>query len=738
MKPGKLLAKLPLELMKINKMKHYILLLITVVSTSLFAQDSVIRFIDTTIEIDGEIDENVWQQVPGYTNFYNYLPTDEGIAENQTSVKLFHNGVYLFVSAIYNDTTEKTQVSTLKRDVPIGLSDGFVLVLDTQNQEQNASFFALNSLGNQTDGLIGRNSEGYAMNFNWNTVWKSQALLNGTKKQYEMAIPLKSLNYNTNNAVFGVQFYVRDIKNNSWTIFKNVKRNYSNFDLRFTEKFIVENLPNKAPSKFTVTPSITTNYQKDILEDEEIKTFTPSLDVQYNVTSSLKLDLTINPDFSQIDVDQQVTNLSRFSIFFPEQRNFFLENSDLFSSLGVFGVNPFYSRRIGAGSGIQFGVKLSGNVAPKTRIGLLNVQTSKEEEIASQNYGVLVTEQQVTKNITTTGYFINRQETDKLEFIDDYNRVAGLNLRYTSENNKWIGEANYSTSFSDGISKNTSFYNTGISYNKRGLNWNTSIKKVEENYTTDVGFTPRLFNYDAINDVQIREGYIQTSSGIEYEAFYKTSNLINSIRFANYGLNNYFDESGRLTQSQNFFNSAIFFKNLSAVYFVLNYDYIDLKYGFDPLGNGNSLIPDIYRFGILKIGYNSANNQAFRYRVNLQRGTYYNGQRTAGGAYLNYQLLPFANVELSYDVNSIDLPELGKETFHLARFTGQVFFSNRINWTTYVQYNTQGDNFNINSRLQWEYKPLSYVYLVVTNNYNKRIESENWGVAFKINYRLDF
>jgi len=91
-------------------------------------------------------------------------------------------------------------------------------------------------------------------------------------------------------------------------------------------------------------------------------------------------------------------------------------------------------------------------------------------------------------------------------------------------------------------------------------------------------------------------------------------------------------------------------------------------------------------------------------------------------------------------VNAIDLEELGKETFHLARFTGQVFFNNRLNWTTYVQYNTQGNNFNINSRLQWEYKPLSYVYLVVTDNYNSSptLDRTNWGVAFKMNYRFDF
>ena len=724
-----------------QKIDHFsILILITTCFTNfLCSQTKTIKYIDASISIDGKFDETVWQELPEHTDFYNYSPTDVGLAENQTSVKLFHNGTYLYISAVYKDTESTTQVSSLKRDVPIGLSDGIVILLDTQNQQQSAYYFSVNAQGTLIDGLVERTSEGFDFTTSWNAVWNAKTHIKGTLKQYEMAIPLKALNYNKGDAVFGVQFYVRDIKKNAWTILKNVKRNYRLFDLRFTEKFTVEALPNIAASRFTVTPSITTNYQNDLANIDEETTFKPSLDVQYNLTSSLKLDATINPDFSQIDVDQQVTNLSRFSIFFPERRNFFLENSDLFSNLGIYNANPFYSRRIGANSAIQFGLKLSGNITSKTRIGVLNAQTNKETDVASQNYGVVVAEQQLTKNFTTTGYVINRQETDKFDFKDDYNRVTGINLNYKSNDNKWIGLLNYSKSFSDGISGDNNFYNAGIWFNKRGLNWNTSIIKLEENYIADSGFTPRLYNYDALNDVVVREGYVQTSSGIEYEKFYETSKTLNSIRYVNYGLNNYFDEKGKLTQAQNFFNSAVFFKNLSALYFVVNYDYIDLKYGFDPLGNGNSLSPEIYRFGILKVGYNSANNQDFRYQFNVQKGTYYNGKRTVGGMYLNYQLLPFANLELSYDVNAIDLNELGKETFHLARFTGQVFFNNRLNWTTYVQYNTQRDNFNINSRLQWEYKPLSYVYLVVTDNYNNQdaLQRTNWGIACKMNYRLD-
>ena len=536
-----------------------------------FAQQPSIPFFDERVSIDGQFDEKVWQQTSEYTGFYNYLPTDEGLAQNQTSVRLFHNGENLYIGATYQDSVPRTQLGSLKRDDvsnTVASSDTFVLILDTQDQQQNAYYFALNIGAAQTDGIIERVSEadGFTINTSWNAIWHAKTSVKGNLKHYEIQIPLKALNYNRGKSTFGIQFYVRDIKNNSWTIFTNVKRNYRLFDLRFTKRFSVENLPKNSTSRFAVTPSNTLNYQNDVADNSENTTFKPSLDVQYNVTSSLKLDATINPDFSQIDVDQQVTNLTRFSIFFPERRNFFLENSDLFSNLGVEGVNPFYSRRIGSNSDIQFGLKLSGNVSPKTRLGVLNVQTEKEDEIKSQNFGALVVEQQLSKNFTATGFLINRQETENLDFIDEYNRVTGVNLNYRSDNNKWLGLANFGSSFNDGISEDNNFYNAGIWYNKRGVSWNASLKNMGKNYIADVGFTPRLYNYDALNDVVVREGYTQATTGAVLVKFTETSKIINNYRYLNFSNDTYWDENGLLNQSSTYYNTALFFKNLSAVY----------------------------------------------------------------------------------------------------------------------------------------------------------------------------
>lgn len=718
--------------------KYLITLLLSLIVTVGNAQGMSIPYHDSPLSVDGKLDETVWRQIEGISGFYNYAPTDEGLADNQTTVKMYHDGQTLYISVVYQDTEPRVQVASMKRDVPIGFSDGIAVVLDVQNQQQSAYYFSINGYGSQIDGLVERINEGFDFSLSWNAVWKGASSVDGTNKIYEMAIPLKALSYNAESNTFGVQIYIRDIKKLSWTIMNNVKRNYRLFDLRFTNKFVVEELPETTLSRFAVSPSVTVNYQNDVLTENTNTSFKPSLDVQYNVTSSLKLDATVNPDFSQVDVDQQVTNLTRFALFFPERRNFFLENADLFSNLGVDGVSPFYSRRVGGLRDIQLGLKLSGNVSPKTRVGLLNVQTDDADNLAAQNYGALVLEQQVSPNVTTTGFVINRQEMDGLSIVNNYNRVAGTNLNYKSSNNRYTGVANFGASFDNDVSGKNTFYNAGLWYNNRGIAWNAGLRHVGQNYLTDVGFNPRLYNYDAINNIVVREGYTQSTAGLEYEIFYDKDYFLNNIRVMNYSNNAYFDESGELNQLSHFFNSAVFFKNLSSVYYVVNYDRIDLKYGFDPLNNGNILPLGTYRNRLLKVGYNSPNNKLFRYRFNVQRGKYFGGDRTSAGAFLNYQLLPYANLELNYDLNNIDLGELGKQTFHLARFAGEIFFNTRLSWTTYVQYNTQIDNLNVNSRLQWEYTPLSYVYFVVTDNLDPSLRQKNWGVAFKANYRFDF
>ena len=180
-------------------------------------------------------------------------------------------------------------------------------------------------------------------------------------------------------------------------------------------------------------------------------------------------------------------------------------------------------------------------------------------------------------------------------------------------------------------------------------------------------------------------------------------------------------------------------KNLSYYFLNLNYNYNNLKYATDILRNGNPLPKDIYNTTFVRIGYISPpTNKAFSFQNRLQYGGFYNGNRLGWEFVTNYRLQPWANLSANYNLNVINLKQNGKDTIHTLNFSGSVFFSNKLSWTTIAQLNTQNDNLGFNSRLQWEFSPLSFAHLVITDNYSaNNINRESYGIALKINYWLD-
>ncbi|BDD06675.1 hypothetical protein AUTU_41580 (plasmid) [Aureibacter tunicatorum] len=724
------------------KKATFVILLSFYATVSLAQENKSIFKYESDIAMDGRLDEPVWQKAEVLTDFHNFFPNDEGLADEKTEVRIFHDGKHLYIGAVYHDNSSEQKLSTLKRDVhfnTIVRSDAFGIVIDPFNKQNTGYYLALNSGNAQLDALIDVNGEGYGMNESWNNVWYSETYSDGNKKYFELKIPFSSINYDVNNQEWGFQFFVRDFKINKWMTYTDTPRNNLQFDLRYTETFKVHDIPTSNSSRLVLTPSVSYNHLNDLSESSKKSNITPSLDLQYNLTSSLKLDATINPDFSQVDVDQQVINVTRFPVNFPERRNFFLENSDLFNNLGAEGINPFYSRIIGSDADMTFGLKLSGNASPTTRIGVLNAQTEKNKETGfSQNYAVLVANQKLSKEFAFTGYMVSRQEVQKLQFGEDYNRVLGLNLNYISENNKWSGVANYGKSYNHDLSGDNDFINLEATYNTRETFISGAVSSIAENYITDVGFTPRLYNYDAVMDTTIRKGSVNTYFNLQKNAYPKKSKTLDRYRYLFYSNDAFWSHDGRLTEMTNKVGNTIWFKrNMSALYFYISHYYNDLPYHFDILNNDRPIAPGIYNNLELQLGYNNRmTNKNFYYGFLLYNGGYFNGTKVGVESEIGYRRLPLIHLNAKHIMNRIDLNELGSSTFHLFQFSGELFITNRLNWTTYAQYNTQIDNVNINSRIQWEYRPLSYVYLVVTDNYNEQMRRKNWGVALKINYRL--
>ena len=692
-----------------------------------------IPFSPTEIKADGLLDEEVWEQIQPFHNFQNFFPINEGPAYNDTEVYVFHDGTYLNVAFVYHDSSATVRVNSLKRDdysSGFHLSDGVGFVIDPYSNQNRGYLFAMNGMGTQLDGLIANFEDA---NLSWDAIWKGGTSIEGNDKIYEFQIPLSSISYDQHISAWSFQFYTRDARQRMYTVWNKFPRGFLQYDTRFLKKIELESLQPSKSARAMVIPSLTAAYGKDQLNNAENTTLQPSLDLQYKLTDGLRFDATLNPDFSQVDVDQQVTNLSRFSIVFPERRNFFIENSDMFTTLQLASnINPFFSRFIGASEDILYGLKLSGNVAPNTRLGVLHVQSKKEEDAVAQNYTVASIKQQFGPIFNATAYLVNRQARE------DYNRVFGAKANYLSPNRKWSGFAGFSQSENDQIEGDNQAFTLENNYNTRTLSFSSKFNKVGRNYLTDIGFVPRINNYDALNDEVIREGYAQFSQSVLLNVFPKDQSVVQSYRPVFAEANVFWDEENQHLETNYFYNMAVFFANQMSAYVNLYHDEVNLKYAFDPLRNGALVLPGSYQNSAIRMGVNSDYTQKIYGSVNVQRGSFFDGTRERFGAKLGHRFLPLLALEANYEYNNIELENGDGRPLYLLGISTEVFFSNKLNWTTYLQYNQQIDNFNINSRLQWEYKPLSFIYLVYTDNYSEELVQKNWAISFKITRRLHF
>ncbi|MEO1713048.1 MAG: hypothetical protein AAFU60_06910, partial [Bacteroidota bacterium] len=377
-------------------------------------------------------------------------------------------------------------------------------------------------------------------------------------------------------------------------------------------------------------------------------------------------------------------------------------------------------------------------LAPNTRMGLLNVQTKKEDQESAQNYTVASVKQQWNPIFNTTAYLVNRQETQTENDPADYNRVAGVKTNYLSTNRRWSGFAGYSHSFNPNSDGQGQAFSLENNYNTRTLSFSTKLNSVGRNYLTDIGFVPRIYNFDALTGETIRSGYTQLSQSILLNIFPEKQKPIQTYRVANASVDAYWDESGDLFEVNYFFNTALFFSNLMSTYVNFYHDQIDLPFAFDPLRNEAFILPGRYGNSALRVGFNSDYTQQVYGSVNYQWGTFYGGQRQRFATNGGIRFLPFLSLRINYEYNLLDFVDRGIQELHLFGITAEVFFNNKLNWTTYIQYNQQIDNFNINSRFQWEYQPLSFVYLVFSDNYSEAFAHKNWAISLKVNKRFNF
>ena len=702
------------------------------------------------ILVDGVLSESVWTQAEIATDFWMSFPVDGEKApdELKTQVQMTYDDQNIYLGVICYGSDDYV-IQTLKRDIDLNKGDGFGLVIDPVNKKTNGFAFGVNPVGVQTELLItgstGRRTKDErvtsGINVAWDNKWQSVVKNYPDKWIIEIAIPFKTLRFKEDNGEWGINFFRFDAKTNSIHTWSPVPIEFWEIDLGYTGTIHWETIPKKSRTNISVIPYVLGSTFKDqeIENSKAENNFKAGLDGKIAVTSSLNFDVTINPNFSQVEVDEQVTNLTLFDIRLPERRLFFLENSDIFEDFGIPPMRPFFSRKIGLddqGNAIPilYGARLSGNVNDKLRIGLMNLQTQKTDEFLGQNYTAFAFHQRVLERSVIKGYLHNRSALDADQ--SDYNRNMGLEFQFRSKDGRVLAFGGGGKSFSPGINSGQYFYNSGAGYDNKNISAYTNFAGVGPNYIADMGFFNGQDYYDASRDTVIRIGYHHQFTRFSY-TIYPENTKINSHVIS---MRHILDLDTTFSLLNHEFELSYGLNQANTGSTLLSYQYkgVELLYPFG-FTEGEPLQPGFYIINSAEISYNSDQRSRFVFKAAVLYGSFYNGIRNRFLVGLKYRAQPWGNFSINLEQNDLKFPApFGNARLLLLSPRIEINFSNSLFWTTFIQYNTQADNFNINSRFQWRFLPMSDVYLVYTDNY----ALEFWGpknksLVLKVNYWLN-
>ncbi len=707
-------------------------------------------YTDKPIWIDGFLSEDIWKNTPVAKEFWMNFP-QSGIRSDsiQTEVRIVYDNSRLYIAASCF-SKKPNFVFTLKRDNPLFWDgDVFGVVLDPMNTKNNGYIFATNPKAVQIDATVGNQNItretnlSNALNTSWNSKWQCKVTIDVDKWTVEMAIPFRVLRY-ANTGTWGINFFRRDVKTNTYYTFFPVPVQYQEINLDHLGSLHWLSFLQKTKRIGAISPYILSKYDKDYTNDnqKDLPDAKVGLDAKLAISPGLDLDITVNPDFSQVEADRQVINLSTVNILFPEQRLFFQENSDLFTNFGIPPMRPFYSRRIGLDEDgnaipILFGARISGAVNQSLRIGLMNMLTKESSPEKGVNYTSAAAHYRLFGKTFFKAYFHNLQDIkgNKLQ-NDGFNRLVGIEIDYRCEDCDWRSSLGYGASVTPEAKGENGFYKAELGYNGRHIDFFTNIAGVGNNYINEIGFIPRMFHQDSETDTIFRKGFDHYFTRLGYTLYPKKA-AINSHRL---GIRNIYSitKGGTTFRNEWIPNYRVRFKNTSELHLSYSFLHPTLLYPLvftdqEPLPSGKYA----YQFG--NITYSADARKNFTLEAGIQYGGFYNGKRARATLNLDYRVRPWGVFSFSADLNNIRFPNpFGEEKFVLLGSKMELSFSKSLFWTTFFQYNTQRDNFNINSRMQWQINSLSNLFIVYIDNY----EIENWGkknrtLVIKFNYWLD-
>ncbi len=711
-----------------------------------FGQDSANRitakFITDPIQIDGIIDESVWREADTAGNLWQFFPVDSVRAKHQSEIRLLYDEHYLYAAIRAEVPDDKFVVSSLRRDFDGSSNDNVTIMFDTFRDGNNAFLFGVTPYGVQREAFLsegGVTTEGF--NSTWDIKWQTESKMYKDQYVVELAIPFTSLKFTEGDTLWRFQLYRFDFQTNEQSAWAHIPQNHNLSALAFMGDLVFEKPLGKSHTPVAIIPYVNALSLKDFETDGIKNKLKFGGDAKVAIGNGMNLDITLNPDFSNVEVDDIFTNLTRFEIFLPEKRQFFIDNNDLFGSFGYkVDVIPFFSRRIGLANDasgnlienrIIGGTRLSGKINQDWRLGFLNVQTGEDPAngIASNNNMMFVIQKKVFSRSNIGLFMINRQTFKDYDFADTndrYNRVGGVEYNLASADNVWTGKFYLHKSFQPDDKKGNFSSSAYLKYNVRNYCLATTIVYIDQDFRSDLGYVPRT-------------GIFKTGNSLKRN-FYPANGVINRHSFEFLSVLYWRpDYDFKKTDHE---LSGIWdfeFKNKSALKLKYSNNYIFLMQDFDPTRSkeGVPLPQDNgYFFNQVTTGYQSNKTNLLTYGAESTVGQFYNGHSFSAGGNLSYRMQPWVSVGMAVKYDGLRLPDPHSDAdMWLMSPKLEVTFNKSLFWSALVQYSNQRDNLGINSRLQWRFAPMSDLYLVYNDNYF----IDNFGPRFRsVNLKLTY
>ncbi|MFC4220346.1 carbohydrate binding family 9 domain-containing protein [Flagellimonas marina] len=670
------------------------------------------------LTIDGRLEEDDWNRAEPVTNFFRVEPVQGGPIKNPTTVRVLYDDKNLYFGIFAADSMGKkgVRMQDLRRDFDNGDNDVFGIQIDAQNTKQYAVSFQTTPYGNQLD-LQSFNDNN--RDEDWNALWRVRAQRMDDGYYAEFAIPFKSIRYDKPKegvpVSWGITFYRLARKDFEKTVFPAIPQSFSENRMVYAAKLTGLEVP---PPSANIRVEPYALYQYD--ENKTGSTVTDKLsdpkiggDVKWAINPNAVLDLTINTDFAQADVDRAVNNLERFNIFFPERRQFFLENSGIWAGASNFRVRPFFSRTIGLSNAfnatpapLDIGARYTDRDENRT-IAALAVRQRETDDSPGSTFGVA----RYTKNYgkeNNIGAMITYRRDDSMGVLGLENQdnttisIDGLIRPKPDVTLTYL----FSTSL-DSETGNTGFSGRISATSRTNAYYMGYISDiVSSDYTPGMGF---VFQKDVVTHSP--GGYaIVRPKWLPFVRRWDPGVFFNYFHD--------FEDFGNFQQANLYiFPIYTWFKDNSFVEASFTPTWQNINFDFAPLGlqieEGN------YNYTRYTLKYNSDQSKKLSASFGYDFGNFYNGTRNTATAGLRYAPLPHISFTADYEHNNINGLGILQEDLDTELYTGslRLALNPRVQLSTFYQYNSFGEQGRWNVRFSWEYMPLSFIYLVFNDTH---------------------